>query len=329
MLRIHKDHQAHLTVFFFILPLLFSTLLISCNYSSNQSSTAIPTDTLAAPSPTQTRTLTPEPTNTSKPKPSATSIPYSDLGREITINGVYFVGHSTSLEQLFRAKYGVEGSELQDLVDEYGSLYDVENIQEGRFYRLPEFDEQGNMKDGEDKPLEVRLGNYDRTETIKGMGEFPVYELGMNESVADVLILPLDDPGDQDGYRFDIRRFNFNTGNVGGIYINRENELMNAPRNPLTIGALGYDSMEDFMNADEEEILRQIRLTNAWDIDVSAYGWTNLALVFRDDGGEEIVPFIIDKEVQPTQEPSNGGGNGGGETPIPTRPPKKTPTPHG
>ena len=316
MLRIHKDHQTQLTVSFFILSLLISILLISCNYSSNQRPTTIPTDTLSAPNPTQTHTPTPQPTNTHEPSP--TPIPYSDLGREITINGIYFVGHSTSLEQLFRAKYGVEGSELQNRLEEYISVYDVEGIQKGRFYRLPEFDEEGNMKEREDIPLEVRLGNYDRTKTDKDKtSEFPVYELGMNESIAKILILPLDNPEDQGGYRFYIKRFDPDTGKVGEVYNNMENKLMSAPRNPLTIWALGYESMEDFMKASEGEILNQIRLSNAWDIDISAYGgWTYLALVLEDDGKEEIVPFIIDKEVQPTEEP--GGGNGGGTDPTPT-----------
>ena len=260
--------------------------------------TEIPTE---IPSPTKffTETITP-------------TLPLNELGLIVSIlDHQYIVPFQPfPISTLLESKFDLSPEDIESLVNQYSSMYDVENLQSGVFYRLPEFDEEGNMIEAEDETLEVRLGNYDRTETIKGFGEVPVYELGAGESIADLLILPLDDPADQDGYRFDIRRFNFNTGNEGAVYLNRENEVIDAPRNPLRIEILGYESMEDFMNAPEEEILNQIRLANAWAIDVTGYpGWTNLSVVIRDDGGKGIAPFILDR-IKPTPEPSGGGGNG-------------------
>lgn len=324
---IMKQTKIFLLIFFFL-------TLSSCNYSSintspTPSNTIAKTEFTSTEPPVTTQAQTPAPpTSTS----TATQVlALNELGVIVSIlEHRYIVPFQTiSLSTLLESQLDLSPEDIESLVHQYSSMYDVDSIQEGVFYRLPEFDEEGNMIEAEDETLEVRLGNYDRTETIKGFGEVPVYELGANEAIADLLILPLDDPADQDGYRFDIRRFNFNTGNVGAVYLDRENEIIDAPRNPLTIYALDYESMEDFMNAPEEEILEQIRLANAWAIDVTGYpGWTNLSVVIRDDGGKEIAPFILDR-IQPTPEPGggNGGGGNGGTDPTPTPwiPPEDTP----
>ena len=306
------------------IPLLIFWVLIlsACNYSSTDIPPT-PSNNITTPEFTSTEPPATTPAETpSPPTPTITATPtlaLNELGVIVSIlDHQYIVPFQTiSVKTLLEAQLDLSPEDIESLVNQYSSMYDVDSIQEGVFYRLPEFDEEGNMIEAEDETLEVRLGNYDRTETIKGFGEVPVYELGAGESIADLLILPLDDPADQDGYRFDIRRFNFNTGNEGAVYLNRENEVIDAPRNPLRIEILGYESMEDFMNAPEEEILEQIRLANAWSIDVTGYpGNTYLSVVIRDDGEEGIAPFILDR-IQPTDEPSGGGGT----DPSPTDPP--------
>jgi hypothetical protein len=321
--------------------LIFCVLILSaCNYSSTDIPPT-PSNNITTPEFTSTEPPATTPTETPSPPTSTiTATPTLALNKLGVIVSIldhqYIVPFQPlPISTLLESQLDLSPEDIESLVNQYSSMYDVENLQSGVFYRLPEFDEEGNMIEAENETLEVRLGNYDRTETLKGFGEVPVYELGAGESIADLLILPLDDPADQDGYRFDIRRFNFNTGNVGAVYLDRENEIIDAPRNPLRIEILGYESMEDFMNAPEEEILNQIRLANAWAIDVTGYpGNTYLSVVIRDDGGEGIAPFILDR-IKPTPEPSGGnGGDDGGDDcnpwhpgcPKPTSPPS---TPHG